>query len=389
MLVVRKIMFGCLLLGVVCTLICMRVLHLREAVVIGRIVTVSSNSLRSEGVLTESGLTEMVKNPHQKPENACPELQNIPNLENDREMDLSTTIEVNEVEHFVFDNRLQEIRDAVSTGHTLKKEGDIGGDNSSNHTLERLASLGVQHGGYIYIPGGIYRPGKCRSRWRVAIVVPFRNRTAQLATFLRYMVPFLQKQLLEFGIFVINQENDLLFNRGMLMNIGFLESQHFSNWDCYVFHDVDQIPQSEFNPYECINMPRHFVSGADNRNYSLPYSSYFGGVVGFKSAQFRLINGLSNVYWGWCCEDDDLGQRLTTAQLRTNRYSGRTGHYKAITKNHFRSSNHSAGESENRENLRKSRRRFKTDGLNSIRYSKPHIELHTLYTNISVDIRRL
>ena len=28
----------------------------------------------------ESGLTEMVKNPHQKPENACPELQNIPNL---------------------------------------------------------------------------------------------------------------------------------------------------------------------------------------------------------------------------------------------------------------------------------------------------------------------
>ena len=79
---------------------------------------------------------------------------------------------------------------------------------------------------------------------------------------------------------------------------------------------------------------------------SLPYSSYFGGVVGFKSAQFRLINGLSNVYWGWCCEDDDLGQRLTTAQLRTNRYSGQTGHYKAITKNHFRSSNHSAGESE-------------------------------------------
>ena len=63
------------------------------------------------------------------------------------------------------------------------------------------------------------------------------------------------------------KENDLLFNRGMLMNIGFLESQHFSNWDCYVFHDVDQIPQSEFNPYECINMPRHFVSGADNRNY--------------------------------------------------------------------------------------------------------------------------
>ena len=83
-------------------------------------------------------------------------------------MDLSTTIEVNEVEHFVFDNRLQEIRDAVSTGHTLKKEGDIGGDKySSNHTLERLASLGVQHGGYIYIPGGIYRPVKCRSRWRV------------------------------------------------------------------------------------------------------------------------------------------------------------------------------------------------------------------------------
>ncbi len=194
--------------------------------------------------------------------------------------------------------------------------------------------------------GGFYRPAKCRSRWKVAIIVPFRNRTAQLATFLRYMVPFLQKQLLEFGIFIVNQENVLLFNRGMLMNTGFLESQHFSTWDCYIVHDVDLIPQSELNSYGCIHMPRHFVSGADNRNYRLPYSSYFGGVVGFKADQFRHINGFSNVYWGWCCEDDDLSQRVNTARLRTNRYNGHTGYYKAITRNHIRSANNSAGQRE-------------------------------------------
>ena len=53
----------------------------------------------------------------------------------------------------------------------------------------------------------------------------------------------------------------------MLFNVGFLESLNFSRWDCVVLHDVDHIPMSDFNPYGCVDMPRHFIGGADNFNW--------------------------------------------------------------------------------------------------------------------------
>ena len=67
--------------------------------------------------------------------------------------------------------------------------------------------------------------------------------------------------------FVLQQENDFLFNKGILMNAGFLESPKFSEWDCIIFHDIDHIPQHEGNPYHCVDLPRHLMGGADNRNY--------------------------------------------------------------------------------------------------------------------------
>ena len=42
---------------------------------------------------------------------------------------------------------------------------------------------------------------------------------------------------------------------------------------------------------------------------SLPYKGLFGGAGSFTRAHFELINGFSNVFWGWGGEDDDLFQR--------------------------------------------------------------------------------
>ena len=50
------------------------------------------------------------------------------------------------------------------------------------------------------------------------------------------------------------------------MNSGFLElfgrgaevgGGRFGPWDCIVFHDVDTIPQHDWNFYTCANSPRH------------------------------------------------------------------------------------------------------------------------------------
>lgn len=39
--------------------------------------------------------------------------------------------------------------------------------------------------------------------------------------------------------------------------------------------------------------------------YCRPVSA-FGGAVNVRSEHFQKVNGFSNVYWGWGCEDDDL-----------------------------------------------------------------------------------
>ena len=47
------------------------------------------------------------------------------------------------------------------------------------------------------------------------------------------------------------------FNRGMLMNVGFVETLKLYNYDCFVFHDVDLLPEDDRNLYTCPEQPKH------------------------------------------------------------------------------------------------------------------------------------
>ena len=66
-----------------------------------------------------------------------------------------------------------------------------------------------------------------------------RNRDEHLRYFLEYMHKILQRQELEYQIFVINQVGNDPFNRAKLLNVGFIEALKLYDWDCFVFHDVD------------------------------------------------------------------------------------------------------------------------------------------------------
>ena len=107
--------------------------------------------------------------------------------------------------------------------------------------------------------GGQSSPDKCLSRHKVAIIVPYRNREMNLMIFLRHMHPFLMKQNIDYGIYIIEPLKELTFNRGLLMNIGYLESLKMTKdkWECFMFHDVDLIPEDERNIYSCPTTPRH------------------------------------------------------------------------------------------------------------------------------------
>ena len=119
--------------------------------------------------------------------------------------------------------------------------------------------------------GGLYAPTSCRARYKVAIIVPYRNRKNILKIFLNHMHPFLIKQQIEYGIYLIEPMQNLTFNRGLLMNIGFLQSLNLTGnkWDCFIFHDVDLLPEDEKNIYSCPPklFPRHMSSLVSTMNY--------------------------------------------------------------------------------------------------------------------------
>lgn len=64
-------------------------------------------------------------------------------------------------------------------------------------------------------PGGQWSPNDCRPGHRVAIIIPYRDRERNLAVFLYNMHPFLQRQLINYTIFVVEQANSFHFNKGL------------------------------------------------------------------------------------------------------------------------------------------------------------------------------
>ena len=53
--------------------------------------------------------------------------------------------------------------------------------------------------------GGSWRPSSCTSRHRIAVVVPYRDRELHLCVFVCYMHSFLQRQMLDYTIYVVEQ----------------------------------------------------------------------------------------------------------------------------------------------------------------------------------------
>jgi len=57
------------------------------------------------------------------------------------------------------------------------------------------------------------------------------------------------------------------FNRAMLMNVGFVEALKLYNYDCFIFHDIDLMPEDDRNLYTCLEQPRHMSVAVDVLKY--------------------------------------------------------------------------------------------------------------------------
>ncbi|XP_045109603.1 beta-1,4-galactosyltransferase 2-like [Portunus trituberculatus] len=230
--------------------------------------------------------------------------------------------------------------------------------------------------------GGRYKPENCTARHKVAIIIPYRNRATHLTAFVHHMHPFLQRQQLEYTIYVVEQAGNDSFNRGMLMNVGVLEGLKHQTFDCLVLHDIDLLPTDDRNLYSCMDPPRHMSVAISNHNYRLPYGAYFGGVSAITAKQFKAINGFSNKFWGWGGEDDDFFNRVRHHGLKVSRYPRKVARYTML-------SHKKANPNPDRLIiLRQGKSRFKTDGLNSINYQILKIERQRLFTWLVVALER-
>ncbi|XP_043915351.1 beta-1,4-galactosyltransferase 3-like [Protopterus annectens] len=242
----------------------------------------------------------------------------------------------------------------------------------------------VQRRNPFVLPGGIYHPSNCDARSKTAVIVPYRNREPHLRHLLYFLHPFLQRQQLHYGIYIIQQAGNSTFNRAKLLNVGVKEALKDEDWDCLFLHDVDLIPENDYNMYVCDPWnPKHVSVAMNKFGYRLPYAQYFGGVSAVTPEQYMKMNGFPNQYWGWGGEDDDIAARVRIAGMKIVRPSLSVGHYKMIKHK---------GDTGNEENphrfnlLVRTRQMWSQDGMNSVSYTMLSKVVEALYTNITVDI---
>ncbi|XP_006216887.1 beta-1,4-galactosyltransferase 1 [Vicugna pacos] len=231
--------------------------------------------------------------------------------------------------------------------------------------------------------GGRYAPKDCISPHKVAIIIPFRNRQEHLKYWLYYLHPILQRQQLDYGIYVINQAGESMFNRAKLLNVGFQEALKDYDYNCFVFSDVDLIPMNDHNAYRCFSQPRHISVAMDKFGFSLPYLQYFGGVSALSKQQFLTINGFPNNYWGWGGEDDDIFNRLAFKGMSVSRPNAVIGKCRMIR--HSRDKKNEPNP-QRFDRIAHTKETMLSDGLNTLTYLVLDVQRYPLYTKITVDI---
>lgn len=153
------------------------------------------------------------------------------------------------------------------------------------------------------------------SAQRLSIIVPYRDRAAQLARFLSHVTLYFKRDKIDkdrpYHITVVEQEAGRPFNIGALRNAGFLLAEPECEQIC--FHDVDYLPiWADYRPVDrptrllWYGAERVKIEGSANLVVEHDPRKYFGGVLMFPVPLFRRLNGFGNGYWGWGYEDTDM-----------------------------------------------------------------------------------
>jgi GT2 family glycosyltransferase len=185
-----------------------------------------------------------------------------------------------------------------SAEHFVKKWGHFTNEIEDNGIKKLLLSL-------IKLQTNYSRKILINQDKKLAVIIPYRDRVEALNKLIPTLKKVLSKQIKNFEIFVVEQDDKKLFNKGLLNNVAFLLNLDF---DYYCFHDVDLIP--EIADYSYPKIPVHMSTYCSQFNYIKNPDATMGGVIVFKKEHFEATNGYPNDYIGWGSEDRTLGIRI-------------------------------------------------------------------------------
>jgi len=162
----------------------------------------------------------------------------------------------------------------------------------------------------------------------IAIIIPHQNNIENLKKLLSCIQ---RKTNNHIDIFVIDQNNADKFNRGLLLNIGFLIAMKNFSYDRYIFHDVNYFPnQDMFDSYF------KFI------NYNICFNKTgLNSVFGIKKEDFEKINGFPNNFFGQDSDNEVFYNRCLKNNIQI--YKSLTGSFEVDDKinNNNRSSKYS------------------------------------------------
>ena len=146
------------------------------------------------------------------------------------------------------------------------------------------------------------------------ILVPYRDnpakeRSAQLKQFVEHFSNAPWKELSV--MFIEQSEDDKLFNRGALLNVGARLAKKYSH---IILHDVDLLPDESLLPYYMM-IPDHPVHIGTVWRTKYTSERFLGGILSISLKDFQRVNGYPNQFWGWGGEDDVLRNRLIHAKI--------------------------------------------------------------------------
>lgn len=143
------------------------------------------------------------------------------------------------------------------------------------------------------------------------VIVPYRNREEHKKNLINVLHRYLTNSSVEsFRIYIVEQDDDQPFNKGCLLNIGFLETYKNEN-EYYCFNDVDTLPKSSKANY-----------GRPPANTIVhPYGHWhcLSNIFFADPESFKKMNGFSTKYWGWGFEDTHALLRAKVGQVNVSR----------------------------------------------------------------------